>query len=238
MFEQLFGSKTRVKLIRIFLDNPDKLFYVRELTRLSNSMINSIRRELDNLINLKIIIAQPPSIKKTKGTVDPPKINAKKFYRLNPNNVLQKDLQSLFSKGKVLIEKKLVERIKRMGDIKYLSLGGLFTDDERAVSDLFIVGDFDKKKMLVVLSKIEKELERDLNYTIMQEDEFKLRSDISDRFLLDIMENEKNMVFVDRLVKSQKQIQNNDLLDYPSDDEQIEIYENKEQSEQTQSEQL
>ena len=66
MFEQLFGSKTRVKLIRIFLDNPDKLFYVRELTRMSDSLINSVRRELQNLINLKIIIEQKVSSKKKK----------------------------------------------------------------------------------------------------------------------------------------------------------------------------
>ena len=230
MFEQLFGSKTRVKLIRIFLDNPDKLFYVRELTRMSDSLINSVRRELQNLINLKIIIEQKVSSKKKKDQVVS-KINAKKFYQLNPKNIFQKDLQSLFSKGKVLVEKKLVDRIKRMGDIKYLALGGVFTHDERAVSDLFVVGDFDKQKMIAVLNKFEKELEKDINYTVMQEEEFKLRNDISDRFLLDILENEKNFIFVDRLAKKQIQTQTNDLPEF-TDEEQVEQYEEQNQPEQ------
>ncbi|MBT4723083.1 hypothetical protein HN958_00065 [Candidatus Falkowbacteria bacterium] len=230
MFEQLFGSKTRVKLIRIFLDNPDKLFYVRELTRMSDSLINSVRRELQNLINLKIIIEQKVSSKKKKDQVVS-KINAKKFYQLNPKNIFQKDLQSLFSKGKVLVEKKLVDRIKRMGDIKYLALGGVFTHDERAVSDLFVVGDFDKQKMIAVLNKFEKELEKDINYTVMQEEEFKLRNDISDRFLLDILENEKNVIFVDRLAKKQIQTQTNDLPEF-TDEEQVEQYEEQNQPEQ------
>ena len=33
MIEQLFGSKTRVMLLRLFLNNPEKFYYVRELTR-------------------------------------------------------------------------------------------------------------------------------------------------------------------------------------------------------------
>ncbi|KKT48044.1 MAG: hypothetical protein UW40_C0055G0007, partial [Parcubacteria group bacterium GW2011_GWF2_44_17] len=49
MFEQIFGSKTRVQLITIFLRNPDKGFYVRELSRITGQYINSIRRELENL---------------------------------------------------------------------------------------------------------------------------------------------------------------------------------------------
>ena len=47
--EQLFGSKTRVKLLQLFFRNPNRAFYVREITRKIDEQINSVRRELANL---------------------------------------------------------------------------------------------------------------------------------------------------------------------------------------------
>ena len=55
MVEQLFGSKTRVKLLRLFYSNPNRSFYVREITRKIDEQINSVRRELANLLNIGII---------------------------------------------------------------------------------------------------------------------------------------------------------------------------------------
>ncbi|MEK7095700.1 MAG: transcriptional regulator, partial [Patescibacteria group bacterium] len=55
MFEQLFGSKTRVKLLSLFYSNPNRSFYVREITRKIDEQINSVRRELANLLSIGII---------------------------------------------------------------------------------------------------------------------------------------------------------------------------------------
>src|SRR3954464_14696627 len=55
MFEQLFGSKTRVKLLQLFFSNPNRSFYVREITRKIDEQINSVRRELGNLLTIGII---------------------------------------------------------------------------------------------------------------------------------------------------------------------------------------
>ena len=53
--EKLFGSKTRAKLLRLFFENPEKSFYVREMTRVIDEQINSVRRELLNLEGIGII---------------------------------------------------------------------------------------------------------------------------------------------------------------------------------------
>ena len=53
--EKLFGSKTRAKLLRLFFENPEKSFYVREMTRVIDEQINSVRRELLNLESIGII---------------------------------------------------------------------------------------------------------------------------------------------------------------------------------------
>src|SRR5215211_5770637 len=55
MVEQLFGSKTRVKLLQLFYSNPNRSFYVREITRKIDEQINSVRRELANLLSIGII---------------------------------------------------------------------------------------------------------------------------------------------------------------------------------------
>src|SRR5881398_2474835 len=55
MIEQLFGSKTRVKLLQLFYSNPNRSFYVREITRKIDEQINSVRRELSNLLSIGII---------------------------------------------------------------------------------------------------------------------------------------------------------------------------------------
>ena len=53
--EKLFGSKTRAKLLKLFFGSPEKSFYVREMTRVIDEQINSVRRELLNLENIGII---------------------------------------------------------------------------------------------------------------------------------------------------------------------------------------
>ena len=53
--EKLFGSKTRAKLLKLFFETPEKSFYVREMTRVIDEQINSVRRELLNLESIGII---------------------------------------------------------------------------------------------------------------------------------------------------------------------------------------
>ncbi|KKR07261.1 MAG: putative transcriptional regulator [Parcubacteria group bacterium GW2011_GWC2_39_14] len=201
MFEQLFGSKTRVKLMKLFLENPEKRFFVRELTRLCDSLINSVRRELNNLVELKIILEEVPTV---KTPVVKRTINSRKYYRLNPKNLFRQDLSNLFLKSKILMEKRFVEKIRHLGEIKYFCLSGTFIEDPKAQTDLLVVGEFEKDKVLKVLKEFEKEIERPINYTVMDVNEYQLRQDIADNFLEQIMANERNLVIVDKLTKKKK----------------------------------
>ena len=205
MFEQLFGSKTRVKLMQLFLENPEQTFYVRELTRLTGCLINSVRRELDNLAQMNFIIITEDRLKpEAPDTRTQKLLNPKKFYRLNANNIFQADLIKMFAKGKIMMEKKLAERLNKLGELKYLSLGGYFVDDDRATTDILVSGDFDKEKALAVFAEFEKEIEHSLRFTILEPKEFTLRRDIADKFLKDILENQENIVFIDKLSRKGK----------------------------------
>lgn len=83
MIEQLFGSKTRVKLLQLFLANPGRSFYVRELTRKIDEQINSVRRELANLTGI--------------GIVKSDSMNNRLYYEVNQGYKHFKALQSIFS---------------------------------------------------------------------------------------------------------------------------------------------
>ena len=61
MLEQLFGSKTRVRILRLFLNNPSQPYYLRELTRKLKSQLNSVRREINNLGKMGIIKSVKPA---------------------------------------------------------------------------------------------------------------------------------------------------------------------------------
>ena len=64
MLEQIFGSKTRVKLLHIFLSNPEEWFFVRELTRKLKQQVNSVRVELKNLEDVGLLLSEKKDNKK------------------------------------------------------------------------------------------------------------------------------------------------------------------------------
>jgi DNA-binding transcriptional regulator YhcF (GntR family) len=202
MIEQLFGSQTRVKLIKLFLDNPEKKYFVRELTRITGMLINSIRRELENLENIGFLEVEHDNSTNGQKDEQPAVIkglNVKKYYRLNKDNFLREELNALFQKGRTMVEKRLAEKIKNAGKINYLSLAGAFTKNSKSPTDLMVIGSFDKKDIQDAIKNFEQEIGKAVNYTIMDLREYKLRKDIADRFLSDIMEDESRLVLVDDL---------------------------------------
>jgi predicted transcriptional regulator len=57
--EQLFTSRTRVKLLDLFILHPEREIHVREICRRTGLNINSVRRELANLEDLGLLRSRP-----------------------------------------------------------------------------------------------------------------------------------------------------------------------------------
>jgi DNA-binding transcriptional ArsR family regulator len=55
MLEHLFSSRTRVRLLGLFLLHPEKEVHVREICRITGLNINAVRRELANLEELGLL---------------------------------------------------------------------------------------------------------------------------------------------------------------------------------------
>src|SRR6266568_9304689 len=88
MIEQLFGSKTRVKLLQLFYSNPNRSFYVREITRKIDEQINSVRRELANMLNIGIIKSDSS--------------NNRLYYEVNREYTYYEPLRAIFGDSKNL----------------------------------------------------------------------------------------------------------------------------------------
>ncbi len=201
MLDHLFGSKTRVSLLRLFFDNPDEAYYVRELTRQLEAQINSIRRELENLMSLGIIQVIESIDLQAKEAVEevvPKGLNKKKYYRLNKSFVLYSELSGLFSKSHLLLEKELLTELRQLGQVHYLALTGFFTGLSNTATDMLIVGTVNKEYLAQLIAKYQKKLGREINYTVMPLKEFQYRRDITDRFLYDILVHPK-IVVVDQV---------------------------------------
>ncbi len=190
MLEQLFGSRTRYKLLKLFLSKPEEKFFIREVGRQTGERINSVRRELNNLEKLGIIkvVTDTELVKNKRGRNIK---NLKKFYVVDQQFPLFKELQELLIKAQLVIKNGLLKQLETFGKIRLLVLTGIFVGDLEAPTDLLIVGSLNRKKLSGILKKLEKSLGQEIRYTLMTVKEYNYRNDITDKFLYKILESKK-----------------------------------------------
>lgn len=193
MIEQLFGSKTRVKLLQLFYSNPNRPFYVREITRKIDEQINSVRRELSNLLSVGIITSV--------------NTNNKLYYEVNQKFEFYEPLQQIFGNGvKKSIKKNAKpaegeepapeDDLRAVGHIDLAVLTGQFTRDESAGVDLFVVGEVNPNALQKYVDILEKKENKSLRYSVMSLPDFQYRQQIRDRFAVAIT-GAKKQVLVD-----------------------------------------
>jgi len=206
MLEQLFGSKTRVRLLRLFLNNAKGAFFVRELSRKIGAQINAIRNELENLEEMGIISV----VTDVESSEEDAEIAAKgkvrrsaqqrKYYRLNTESLLYPEMRALFMKSQVMLEKDFIRKLSAAGQISYLALTGFFVSEEPCPTDLLIVGKLNADKLSRVIKDFERSIGREVNYTTFTPQEYRYRRDVTDRFLYSILESRK-LVVVDTITE-------------------------------------
>jgi hypothetical protein len=193
MIEQLFGSKTRVKLLYLFYSNPNRSFYVREITRKIDEQINSVRRELSNLLNIGIITSD--------------NTNNRLYYEVNQKFEHYEPLLAMFGgKPKTVVKASKSSAtpaegdeldLKSLGNIELALFTGQFTRDESTGIDLLIVGNVNQNKLQKFVSELEAQEGKDIRYTVFSIDDYRYREQINDRFI-DLVKNAKKQVLVDK----------------------------------------
>jgi predicted transcriptional regulator len=187
MIEQLFGSKTRVKLLQLFYMNPNRSFYVREITRKIDEQINSVRRELANLLSIGIISSDTS--------------NNRLYYEVNQDYEYYKALSLIFGGGSVKVSKKtsksansLEDEIRSLGNVELALFTGQFTRDEATGIDFLLVGDVNQSKLNKYVADLEDKEGKEIRYTVMTSEDFAYRRQVKDRFLSIVMSAKKQLI--------------------------------------------
>lgn len=197
MIDALFGSKTRVKLLHLFLNNPGTPFYVREITRLIDEQINSVRRELSNMLNVGII---------TSDSSD-----NKLYYEVNQRYEHYVPLRSIFADEKAKPSQTAAARtadwhslVEQLKGIRIAILGGVLVQGSLSKVDILFVGDESQTKISRLIKTIEKTEGREINYSLIPYDEFYYRLSIRDKFITEILNGKHNVLIdTDNVLKSQ-----------------------------------
>lgn len=184
MIEQLLGSKTRVKLLQLFMSNPNRSFYVREITRKIDEQINSVRRELSNLLSIGIIVSDTT--------------NNRLYYEVNQQYEFYKPLKEIFGNDKAIsqVSRKSGQddEFKALGNVDVVVYTGQFTRDERAGVDILIVGSTNANAVQKFVSELETKEGKELRYTVMSLSDFEYRRQVKDRFLSTVLGAKKQVV--------------------------------------------
>lgn len=192
MVEQLFGSKTRVKLLQLFYSNPNRSFFVREITRKIDEQINSVRRELSNLLSIGIITSDTN--------------NNKLYYEVNQKYEYYRPLQEMFGGGIKKAKKAgsadadgdgiVDDSLRSVGQIDLAVYTGQFTRDETAGVDILVVGEVNPNALQKYVDELEAKENKNLRYAAMTLADFRYRQQIHDRFAVAIA-GAKKQVLVD-----------------------------------------
>lgn len=171
--KHLFVSQTRLKLINILFYNPQEIYYVRQLVRLTDEEINSVRRELANLQKSGVISSE------WRGN--------RLYYWADKQSSLFFNLLTIANQSSGL-GLKLQNKNETLGTIKLVFYSNKFvTGDKRTPDDidLVIVGDVSLREIDSFIKQEQEVRGYEINYMVMGKGEFRLRRQKRDQFIVD-----------------------------------------------------
>ncbi|MBI4156031.1 MAG: hypothetical protein HY507_02240 [Candidatus Zambryskibacteria bacterium] len=172
---KLFGSETKVKIMRLFLFNPEHVFGIKEIASRVKSDSSRVRKEMSVL--QKIHLVKHRSSGKTNGF-----IANLQFSHLLP-------LQNFLINVEPLQSKEIIKRISKLGTIKLIIVAGVFIQEPESRLDMLIVGDNVKKGALEnTIKTLESEIGKELKYAHFTTEDFKYRLSMFDKLIRDVLD--------------------------------------------------
>ena len=175
VFSQLFESRVRARLLKFFTLNDKHEFSFSEVVRKNKMRSAEVNRELARLEKIKMITGR---IRK-----------GKRYFHTNRSFVFYPELRNLVVKSNTMPECRSLGKVKNLGRIKLALISGVFLNYPKGRSDLLIVGDeLSRAKLKHLLESLEAEVGKEINYSIMNSEEFKYRTDMLDKFIMEFLE--------------------------------------------------
>lgn len=194
MLDALLGSLARVKLLNLFLMNPQQAHEAATLARELKISPQTIRKELISLRDFGLLKEQVGAIEIIRADQAPKKSKAspatqapKIYFKVNESFLLYPEIKALFLKAQILFSQNFILGLRQIAQPKVLALTGFFTNYPEAQTDILIVGSVRRPAFNKLLNSLEKDLGREINYTILSEKEFFYRQSVMDIFLYNIL---------------------------------------------------
>ncbi|MBI2018011.1 hypothetical protein HYS92_03085 [Candidatus Daviesbacteria bacterium] len=186
MLEELFVSRVRVKILQLFLSAPaETLFHVREIVRRVSEEINAVRRELARMEKYGMMTSEWRA--------------NRRLYRFRKDHLYYRELLSLVAKSSGL-GGNLVKNKSRLGKIKFAFVSSKFVKGIPPTQedvDLLVVGQLVLPELQSIIADEQAKKEAEINYSYMDESEFKFRVKRRDPFILRVLMQPKIMLIGD-----------------------------------------
>ncbi|MFH1826881.1 MAG: hypothetical protein ABH812_00400 [bacterium] len=182
MLEHIIPSKTRIAILELFYHNPENSYFLRKVVREVGKEVNAVKRELDILEKEKVLLKEK-------------RLN-KVFFTLNKGYILYEEFLRIFAKTGNLATL-IYENVTKLGKIKFIALSLKFVKKELIKEDevyLIFVGSVVVPEVTSIISNVEKEFGTEINYTVMNEDEFTFRKKNNDPFVWRFLKQPKIML--------------------------------------------
>ncbi|RJR28283.1 hypothetical protein C4561_00275 [candidate division WWE3 bacterium] len=171
MLQELLVSEVRLKILKLLILNPDKSYHVRAIVRAVGAEINAVRRELLNLTEISLLRKRQSS--------------NRIYYTVDTSHIFYSDLLALLSKEEG-IGAKVIQHTKELGDLKFAVLAKAFLRGRVSSPldvDLFLVGNIKMDLLEQIIRDFQHEEGREINYSVMTEEEFRHRKRSNDQFV-------------------------------------------------------
>ncbi|PIU78347.1 MAG: hypothetical protein COZ28_03010 [Candidatus Moranbacteria bacterium CG_4_10_14_3_um_filter_44_15] len=176
IFSQLFDSRVKARLIKFFMLNDKQEYSFSELVQKNRINAAHINRELGKLAKMRMIITR---MRKRR-----------RFFHTNRDFIFYPELRNLVMKSNTMPECRSLSQIKNLGRVKLALISGVFLNYPKGKADLLIVGDeLSKAKLKHLLENMEAEVGKEINYSLLSLEEFKYRTDMLDKFIMEFLEN-------------------------------------------------
>lgn len=175
LFESLFGSKVRARLIRFFILNPDAEYPASKIALKTQLSRMEVSRELLRMKKMGFI--RESSRKRSKE------------YQMRSEFPFFPELKSLVLKSNVNVPHQMFSRLRTAGEVKAILIGGIFLNHQKGKADMILVmNNAHRVKLKTAVEKLEAEVGRDIRFVLMDVEELHYRLNMLDRFLIEFLE--------------------------------------------------
>lgn len=175
LFDTLFGSKARSRLIRFFLLNPGVDFATSDVAEKTLVSRTEVAKELGKLSKMKLVIERS-----RKG---------RKYFIVNEDFPFYTELKSLVSKLNVHAQSQVFRKLKTVGEVKLILISGLFLNYPKSKVDMIlVVNNVNRTKLKHAIAHLEAEVGKEIRFVLMNMEELHYRLNMLDRFFIEFLE--------------------------------------------------